>query len=276
MANLAVLSSIPQRGDHILYDELCHASIKDGMRLSNAKYISFKHNDFNDLEIKLGKIDGEKYIVAESIYSMDGDQCPLEKLVDITEKYGAFLILDEAHATGLYGAYGGGISQLKKLEKKIFCRIYTFGKALGYHGAAVAGSKELKNFLINFARPLIYTTALPRGSYAIIKTGFDYIIKHPDLRITSQKITNVFINEFEMRLSNKFKRTNSNHLIQTVLVSGNERVKSLAEKLNQLGYDVRAILSPTVKQGQERLRVCLHNYNTEEEVIGLVKSLEEL
>lgn len=272
-ANLAVLSTLPQRGDYILYDELCHASIKDGMRLSNAKRISFSHNDLSDLKNKLDRLDGNKYIVVESVYSMDGDEAPLEELVKLTKQYNSFLIVDEAHATGLFGRHGGGICELKGLEKDIFCRIYTFGKALGYHGAAIAGSQDLKNYLINFARPVIYTTALPPESYVTIRKRFDYIYKNPNLQSEVRMITQFFIDEFEERLHDKFMRTDSYHPIQTILIKGNEKASLSANKLQKAGFDARAILSPTVKEGQERLRICLHTYNSRDEVSGLVHKL---
>src|SRR5882672_9118634 len=174
-ANLAVLSSLPQRGDTILYDELAHTCIKDGARLSLASRFSFRHNDLNDLEEKIKRAKGNIFIAVESIYSMDGDESPLEELVTLAERYNATIILDEAHSTGSYGENGGGLAVEKGLEKKIAVRIYTFGKAMGIHGACVAGDETLINYLINFARPFIYTTAMPPHSLIAIQCAFDYL-----------------------------------------------------------------------------------------------------
>ncbi len=273
-ANLSVLSTFPLRNDVIYYDELSHSSIKDGIRLSLAKKISFKHNDLTDLEKKLkGQEKEDKYIVVESIYSMDGDVCDLKALVRICIKHKAYLIVDEAHATGLMGNNGGGLSETLGLQSEIFCRIYTFGKAMGIHGAAVAGSNELIQYLINFARPFIYTTAPPSHHYVAIKCAFEFLNQHPDLRAKAHLQTEFFIQQADSILGNKYKRTNSNHPIQTILIKGNDEVRRLAKSLQSKGFDVRPILAPTVKEGQERLRICIHSFNTNDEITALIDTL---
>src|SRR5436190_3874515 len=157
-ANVGLLSSVPQRGDTILYDYLSHASIRDGIRLSFAQSFSFQHNDLNDLEERLKKATGNIFVVTESVFSMDGDLCPLKDLVTLCEKYNANLIIDEAHATGVIGKKGEGFVQTLNLESKVFARIHTFGKAIGVHGAIVLGSTSLRDYLINFARSFLYST----------------------------------------------------------------------------------------------------------------------
>lgn len=274
-ANLSVLSSLPQRGDLILYDALVHASIKDGMRLSLAERQSFKHNDMNDLEFRLRRFEGLKYVVAESVYSMDGDLCPLPELIGLCDRYGAYLILDEAHATGIMGENGGGLSEVLQAGKKIFCRIYTFGKALGLHGAAVAGSRRLTSYLINFARPFIYTTALPPSDYARIKLHFDYLSANPSIRKQLESIIR-FYRQCVAERGLTWGTTASQSPIQTVLIPDNEAVNKAAEMLQNRGLDVRAIRSPTVKTGSERLRICLHAYNTHDEISTLASSLASL
>lgn len=276
MANLSVLSAIPQRGDTIIYDELCHASIKDGMRLSHAKRISFLHNNLEDLEKRINKAEGDKYIIVESIYSMDGDECPLEELIILCNKHNARLIVDEAHATGLYGENGGGLCEIKGVESDVFCRIYTFGKAIGYHGAVIVGSADLKHYLINFSRPLIYTTAMPPESFKIIKYAFEYLKSHPELKIKIKETTDYYISEFDRIVKTKYKRTLSNHSIQTVLIKGNKKAHKAALSLQNAGFDVRPILSPTVKEGEERLRICLHTFNSKSEVTQLLNTLVKL
>lgn len=271
-ANLAVLSSLPQRHDTIFYDELAHASIKDGARLSLAKRISFRHNDLNDLEVKLKKASGKKFIVVESIYSMDGDECPLTELTTLAEKYGAMIILDEAHSTGVRGDNGSGLAVSLGLHNKIDIRIYTFGKAMGVHGSCVAGSETLKRYLVNFARPFIYTTAMPPHSVASIRCSFDYLDRNIQLQQKLDLNTQLYLNN----ISDIPNRTNSSSCIQTIFVEGNEKAKKVAAKLQQHKFDVRAILSPTVAKGSERLRICLHTFNTEEQILDLTRQLRTL
>ncbi len=273
-ANLAVLSSLPQRGDTVFYDELSHASIKDGIRLGLASKVSFKHNDLIDLDKKLSKSQrGDKYIVIESIYSMNGDAADLTELVKVTSKHQAYLIVDEAHATGLYGANGGGLSEVNDLQNDIFCRIYTFGKAPGVHGASVAGSNELIQYLINFARPFIYTTALPAHSCLSIKYSMGFIAENNQVQHQVFNNVSYYLENFEKKLKYKFSKTPSKHPIQTIMTPGNDYARTLSAYLISKGFDVRPILSPTVKEGEERLRICLHSFNSSDEISGLVDTL---
>ncbi|HMG90581.1 MAG TPA: 8-amino-7-oxononanoate synthase [Chryseolinea sp.] len=271
-ANLAVLSSIPRRDDTIIYDELAHSCIKDGARLSLAKRLSFKHNDLNDLENKMRKASGKLFIVVESIYSMDGDCCPLKELVPLTEKYNATIILDEAHSTGVMGQNGNGLSVSARLHERIGVRIYTFGKAMGVHGACVAGSKILRQYLINFARPFVYTTALPPHSVTAIDCAFNYLRQNISLQRSLVDLTHTFLNE----VSPLTNRTQSVSSIQTIIIPGNGNTIAAAKNLQDLGFDVRPILSPTVPEGSERLRICLHTFNTTAQVKDLAKELKQL
>lgn len=272
-ANLAVLSSIPQRHDTIIYDELAHACIKDGARLSLARNFSFKHNDLEDLESKLSRIlEGNIFIAVESIYSMDGDQCPLNELTKLAEKYNATIIIDEAHSTGSIGSNGAGLTVDLGLESKIAIRIYTFGKAMGIHGACIVGSKVVRDYLINFARPFIYTTALPPHSIASIECAFDFLRENISLQKTLRSRVDLFLSRTKS-LTNRVAGTSS---IQTALFPGNLNVKKAAAALQQAGLDVRPILSPTVPTGSERLRICIHTYNTDNEIILLASTLEQL
>ena len=154
-ANIGLLSSVPQKGDVIIYDQLSHASIRDGIRLSFADSFSFLHNDVDDLEKKLSaaaKPQQNIFVVTESVFSMDGDMAPLKEISKLCEKYNAALIVDEAHATGVVGEKGEGLVQHLDLQQKCFARLHTFGKACGCHGAVILGSTQLKKYLINFAR----------------------------------------------------------------------------------------------------------------------------
>lgn len=272
-ANLSILSCVPQKGDTIIYDEYIHASLKEGARLSFAKRFFFRHNNLEDLEKKLKKAEGEKYVVVESIYSMDGDSCPLEKLIELTEKYQAHIILDEAHSTGIWGETGNGIACFKKLENKIFARIYTFGKAMGIHGGCIVGSELLIRFLINFARPFIYTTSLPPHSIASIDVAFDAIKYRKDLRKTLTSKIRLFKEEAR-KWSHKELLIASESPIQVLKVSENENAKKVSNHLLNEGFDVRPILSPTVREGEERLRICLHTFNSDEDIISLSNSIK--
>jgi 8-amino-7-oxononanoate synthase len=268
-ANLAVLSSIPKRGDTILYDEKSHASIKDAMRLSLAKHLSFKHNDIEDLERKIQKAEGSIFVVVESVYSMDGDICPLDAFSSFCLNHNAYLVVDEAHSTGVYGLAGSGLSCQLNLEDKIPIRIYTFGKGMGVHGACVVGSKELKDYLINFARPFIYSTAPDIHSIVSIIESFEYLKHHSQLQEKLQEN----VKTFKEALGNNTFLTPGESAIQSFLVPGNIAVKKASQILQQKGFDVRPILSPTVTPGSERLRIIIHAYNTKSEILALAKAL---
>lgn len=265
-ANVGFFSSVPQRGDLILYDELCHASIRDGIQLSKAKAYKFNHNDFEDLEQLIQRNPNTTiYIVTETVFSMDGD-CPnLEELVSVSNKYNCYLVVDEAHALGVFGERGEGLVQMLGLQDEIFARIMTFGKGLGCHGAAIIGSLELKSYLVNFARSFIYTTGLSPHSVAAILVGYEHLEKDlfPILKL---KENIVFFNQHKNMLSLKPLFVRSKSAIQSAIIPGNEKVKSIANQLHLKGFDVKAILSPTVPEGQERLRFCIHSYNSTEEI----------
>lgn len=272
-ANVGFFSSVPQRGDLILYDELCHASIRDGIQLSKAKAYKFNHNDFEDLEQLIQRNPNTTvYIVTETVFSMDGD-CPnLEELVSVSNKYNCYLVVDEAHALGVFGEQGEGLVQMLGLQDQIFARIMTFGKGLGCHGAAIIGSLELKSYLVNFARSFIYTTGLSPHSVASILVGYEHLERDlfPILKL---KENIVFFNQHKNMLSLKPLFVRSKSAIQSAIIPGNEKVKSIANQLHQKGFDVKAILSPTVPEGQERLRFCIHSYNSTEEICEVLTLL---
>lgn len=268
-ANLAVLSCLPQKGDTILYDELSHSCIKDGARLSLAERFSFRHNDLEDLSRKMVKAKGRVFIVVESIYSMDGDVAPLTHIASLAKFHNATVIVDEAHSTGIWGKQGGGLVNELQLESEVVIRIHTYGKAMGCHGACVAAPAYIIDYLVNFARAFIYTTGLPLHSLLTIETAYEHIGQHPEL--AQQLFKNIRL--FRNLIKKGIETTNSESAIQAVIVPGNENVKKMAKSLQGKGFDVRPILSPTVKEGSERVRICLHNYNTEEEINALVKCL---
>lgn len=272
-ANVGFFGAIPQRNDVILYDELSHASIRDGITMSNAKSYKFNHNDFEDLERLIQKFpETNIYIVTETVFSMDGDSPNLEELVLLSEKYNCYLIVDEAHTLGVFGDKGEGLMQYLNLHDRIFARIMTFGKGLGCHGAAVLGSSDLKEYLVNFARSFIYTTGLSPHSVITILTAYQYLeIEKANIEKLRQNI--VFFNQQKNLLGLKPMFVRSKSAIQSAIVPGNQNVKQLAQQLQDKGFDVKPILSPTVPEGQERLRFCIHSYNSEEEINQILELL---
>lgn len=270
-ANLGLLSSVPQKEDLILFDELIHASIYDGIRLSYAKHYKFRHNDLEHLRELLSRHRNhfnEIYIVVESVYSMDGDSASLKEIADLTETYHACLIVDEAHAIGVFGEKGKGLCQELGIEQKCFARIYTYGKAMGCHGASIVGSEILREYLINFARSFIYTTAMPEHSLWQIKTAYDVLKKTAE--IGNLKHT---IQYFNSAISGHQSFIYSQSAIHCKLISGNAEVQKIEDVLASKNIFAKSIKSPTVKAGKERIRVCLHVFNTKEEIDNLLSVL---
>ncbi|MFH0867508.1 MAG: pyridoxal phosphate-dependent aminotransferase family protein [Bacteroidota bacterium] len=269
-ANIGFFSSLPKRGDTVLYDELVHASIRDGIRMGFAKSFSFRHNDIEDFEKLINKASGNVYVVVESVYSMDGDMAPLKQLSGICEKNNFHLIVDEAHATGVFGTFGKGLVCEYALEKKIFARLHTFGKALGTHGGAIVGSKLLREYLLNFARSFIFTTALPYHSLFSIKCAYT-LLQESDEIISSLHEN---IHKFRSLMSGVDGLMKSKSPIQCILVSGNSNVTAIAAHLVNKGFDIKPIMSPTVPKGKERLRICIHAFNSEDEIKALVQEIK--
>ena len=298
-ANVGLLSCIPQKNDVLITDELIHASMIDGARLSYATRYKFKHNDVEDLERIIGiaqapqppegelKLDSMAsplgvgatdtsglFVALESVYSMDGDLAKLSEISVLCEHYGANLIVDEAHATGVFGKNGRGLVCELGLEDKVFARVITFGKALGCHGAIVLGSKVLRDYLINFARPFIYSTAAPHHTHENVRQAYQ-LLKSPDF--SNEKLHHLiaFFKEKSLQIPD-LQLIESNSAIQCIIISGNEKCRFMATELQKSGLDIRPIVSPTVPKGKERLRVCLHDFNTEEEILRIFEVLKKL
>ncbi len=268
-ANIGLFSSLPQRGDTIILDELCHASIIDGARLSYANRYTFRHNDLDSLEEKLKHAKGSCYVVIESVYSMDGDTPPIKEILTIIQKHKAELIVDEAHAIGLY--HNGLINKLE-LEDEVFARVITFGKALGCHGAIVLGSRALREYMINFSRSFIYTTAASFHQIASIKMAYKML---PQSTEEIEKLRSNIQLFKELTISVKGNLLPSDSSIQCLVVGSNERAKAIANQLQNAGFDVRPILNPTVAKGSERLRICLHSFNSANEITLLSEILQQ-
>ncbi len=279
-ANLGLLASLGARGDVMFLDALAHASLIDGARLSHAKRQRFAHNDVEDLRKKLAEFsaqssdsDKQAFVVVESVYSMDGDIALLPELAEVCREYEANLIVDEAHAVGIYGQEGAGLLDKLELQQEVFAAVVTFGKAMGCHGAIVAGSKVLQQYLINYCRPFIYTTAPSLQTVAVIAAA------HRDMRAANTQRNQLTqnIDYFKQRLKPLQLKAahwlDSDTPIQGLVIGDSVRAKTLESALNDDGFFVKAILSPTVKAGTERLRLCLHSDNTTEQLQRLAERL---
>jgi 8-amino-7-oxononanoate synthase len=274
VANLALLSSVAGRNDTYIYDEQCHVSLKDGMRLSLAKRFSFRHNDMEDLEKKCRIATGNIFIVTEGIFSMEGDLCKIKEIKELAKKYNAHLIVDEAHSTGTLGPEGRGLCATDGETEAPFARIYTFGKSLGASGAVVCTSKITHQYLINFAHPAIYSTSpMPLQAWLCEKQ-----LKRLVADSTPMKDLQHIISLWNKKIKNSSSRFSGNDKspIQYINVSGNEEGIRLSERLNHIGFQVKPMLSPTVPVGKERLRITLHSFNTEDDITGLMGGIQNI
>lgn len=268
-ANLGVLSTIPQKDDVILYDERSHASIKDGVRLSLAKGIKFRHNDLSDLSNKLSKhTENTVFVIVESLYSMDGDFAPLQEIAEICDKHNAYLIVDEAHSGGVFGDNGSGFCA--ELNIQPFLKIITFGKAFGAHGACVIGESLIIDFLINFSRPFIYTTALSSSNADLILKQ----LERTDFKDKQDKLQSV-ISYFNNKFSGFNIESDAKSPIKSIVFEDRKALKILETELHKEKVGVKAIYAPTVPENQERLRVSLHAFNTSEEIDQLYTILKK-
>lgn len=267
-ANLGLISAIAQKGHVIFCDKLLHASLIDGIRISAAERRIFKHNDLDDLVHLLEQYPSEttKWVVVESIYSMDGDQAPLEALLALREKYPFELIVDEAHAGGIYGSKGEGLAAR---FPDIFARVITFGKAWGNAGAVVLGSNVLKQFLINFARPFIYSTAPTPEHVQHLLTAMHFVQQATEGRLQLQ--SNIAFFKKNQHANDWGK---SDTAIQTFFVSGNEAVRRVAKRAQEAGFAVKPIVYPTVAKGKERIRITLTAQSKQADILALIQILE--
>lgn len=273
-ANLGFFGAVPRRGDTILYDEASHASVKDGIRATPATSWSFRHHDLADLERKAARATGAIFVAVEALYSMDGDMAPLPELVALCQRLGLHLVVDEAHTNGLYGSRGEGLVAALGLQDAVFARILTFGKALGSQGAAVAGPALLRDYLLSFSRPFIYTTALPPTTVAGLAAAYELL---PELQPAREQL---------FGLSDYLKATlnavpglyvpDNSHVIHPVFFPqspGPAAVRAIAAAAQSAGFDVRAIVAPTVPADTERLRLIVHSFNTKAEIEALATVL---
>lgn len=267
IANTALMATLPSRGDLIVYDELIHASVHDGMRLSKADSTAARHNDPQSVEdvIKTWRAsggEGQPWIVVESLYSMDGDRAPIDDLAQIAERHDAMLIVDEAHATGVFGPEGRGLAAHLEGGANVIT-LHTCGKALGVMGALVLAPKTIRDFLINRARAFIYATAPSPLVAAAVRAALQICREEPERREKLHRL----IAFAERELKSKTQYAPSGSQIQPIIVGADASAVALASAMKSRGYDIRAIRPPTVPEGTARLRLTL-TLNTDEAVLS--------
>lgn len=325
-ANVGLFSCVPQPADIIVYDELIHASVHDGMKLSRAaQRLPFRHNTVTTDSSHAGKglkgldvllqdltagaqgkelFEGKKnvFVAVEGVYSMDGDVAPLQQVVECVErrlpKGNGYIIVDEAHSTGIFGAKGRGLVCELGLEEGIFARVHTFGKAMGCSGgefkrhkfefvtltspAIVLSSHTTRAYLINYARPLIYTTAMALPSLASIKVTYDFLMNNggePLMRNLHGLMNHT--HSLLQSICARYKppadllRLDPSPPKSPIIPLFTAHPRSLAQHCQRGGFMVRPIVAPTVPEGSERVRICLHAGNTAKEVEALLEAVEE-
>ena len=270
LANVGVIPAICDRNTTIFYDELIHASLRDGIRLSNAKSYSFKHNNINDLETKLGKHSGKKLIVTEVVFSMDGDSPDFNHLFKTVKDSNSELLIDEAHSFGIVGQNGVGLMSSQNRISSCLATIYPLGKTFGLSGCFVVGSQLLIDYLINFSRSFIYSTAPSKSHVLQLKKQLNELSKKTH---SVFKLKDLFINNLDDKCPFVSGPYSS---IVSIIIPGNENVKLIENKLMDSGFFIKAILSPTVAEGKERLRICIHDFNNESQLISLAKKINSL
>jgi len=277
VANEGLLSTAIEPGDWVATDELNHASIGDGLRLIRPRKYIFRHNDLNHLEAGLkaevaqSRRNRERFVITEALFSMDGDRAPLRDMVELTDRYGAHLIADEAHSTGCYGPVGSGCVDDAGLRGRVLATIHTGGKALGVCGAYVCGSAQLKELLVNRCRHLIFTTALPPilapawletlqrvGADDARRTTLHDNARHLRSLVAEHNITTI-----------------GTEYIVPIILGDDTRAANVANRLQEHGFDVRAIRPPSVPADTARLRISIHADHTLAELAALASALRE-
>nr|POF15285.1 8-amino-7-oxononanoate synthase [Quercus suber] len=297
-ANVGLFSCLPQAGDVVVYDEFIHASVHDGMRLSRAgRCLAFAHNDVCALQQGLNDIrdgDGEVssgrrnvFVAVEAVYSMDGDVAPLREISQVIRTAfplgNGHMIVDEAHSTGIFGPQGKGLVCELGMEDEVTVRLHTFGKALAANGAILLCSPTIRQYLINYARPMIYTTFMPYPALAAIRASYNFLLAgrtEPLAQRLQMLIQSLHVRLLDLQTSLQLSLENLSLLSvastcprSSIFAVFSSEPKALAAYCQRKGFVVRGIVPPTVPAGAERVRVCLHAGNTLQEIDGLVATL---
>jgi len=259
-ANIALFSCITRRGDTIIVDESVHRSVHDGCLMSRARKWKFRHNDMDHLESLLKKVNGNAIIAVESLYSMDGDFAPLKAIADLAAHYGAGVVVDEAHAIGVFGK---GLVNKAGLQCCILATVVTYGKAMGTQGAAILGSRLLKEYLVNFASPFIYSTAMSDVQVLSVRTAYEYLLEHEQPAATLQECIRHF------RKYNLSEISCEESPVQVIRFPDADQLRNTVSELRRSDIQTYAVFPPTVPEGGGRLRICLHQFNSKQEIDGL-------
>jgi 8-amino-7-oxononanoate synthase len=267
IANTALVATLPSRGDLIVYDELIHASAHDGMRLSKADAAAARHNDPQSFEDAIGAWRkaggaGQPWIVVESLYSMDGDRAPIDALASLAARHDAMLIVDEAHATGVFGPDGRGLAAHLEGSANVVT-LHTCGKALGVMGALVLAPRTVRDFLVNRARSFIYATAPSPLVASAVRAALVLCRKEPQRREELHR--RIAFAETELKSKTRFAPSGSQ--IQPIIIGADSSAVALASAMKARGYDIRAIRPPTVPEGTARLRLTI-TLNTDESALS--------
>jgi 8-amino-7-oxononanoate synthase len=277
-ANEGLLSTICDAGDVVFSDQCNHASIIDGLRLSRAEKVIFRHNDLNELDAMLRERKARRaaarawFIVTESLFGMEGDTAPLRELADLADRHRAHLIVDEAHATGCFGAAGGGLVEALGLRDRVLASVHTGGKALAVPGAYIVGSSQLKELIVNRCRHLIFTTALPPLVGAWWLDTLDLVARDEASRGVLHERARFFRTEMLARRI----AVGGTHYIASIVMGPDAIAMEAARRLQEAGFDVRAIRPPTVAEGTARLRVSIHADHEPAVLVRLANSLAEV
>jgi 8-amino-7-oxononanoate synthase len=267
MANFSIFATLPQKSDLVVYDELIHASVHQGVRAGRAGHTAVAHNDAAAFEdaIRHWRKDGgmgRPWIAVETLYSMDGDRAPLADLVAIAERHDGMLMLDEAHATGVYGPEGRGLGTALEGRPNVMS-LHTCGKALGVMGGLVCAPRTLRDFLVNRCRPFIYATAPSPLMAATVRAALQLCRNQPERRERLSRL----VAHAGVELRRLCDLEPSGSQIQPVVVGTDQRAVAIAAAMRAHGYDIRAIRPPTVPEGTSRLRIAL-TLNVSEAVVG--------
>jgi 8-amino-7-oxononanoate synthase len=275
LANVAVLTTLPQKEDLVILDQLVHASTREGSRGGRAQVVEVPHNDIDAVEDAILKWKrtakaGRIWIAVESLYSMDGDRAPLAELARLADTHNAFLLIDEAHATGIYGPDGRGLAHDLEGRDNVVV-LHTCGKALGCSGALVLGSAVLCDFLVNRCKPFIYATA-PSPLMAVAATEAIAILQtEPERRQQLFRLIDIACRELRDRCGIEA----SGSQIVPILIGNDQRAMALASALQKVGFDIRGIRPPTVPAGTARLRLSLTLNVSDADVSHLVECLAD-
>jgi 8-amino-7-oxononanoate synthase len=274
-ANTALLSTLPQRGDLVVYDQYVHASSHDGMKLGRASVASFAHNDVDSADDAIrtwrqGGGTGTPWIVIESLYSMEGDRAPLADLKTLAERCGAFLIIDEAHATGVFGPDGRGLAAELEGSDHVLV-LHTGGKALGVSGAIVTGPSVLCDFLINRGRPFIFATAPPPLVATALCESLAILREEPERRTRLASLAA----HARQAIRKQLGLPTPHSQILPVIIGESDPAMRIAEMIQTAGFDVRAIRPPTVPAGTARLRISITLHLDESSIDALIYAMRE-